>query len=64
MTKPRGSTTQLFSVGDFIVMALCVLAFGWLAPVLDKRGYPSFAFILRFFGIAGVVVCWLVAFQP
>lgn len=64
MTRPRGSTTQLFSVGNFIVMAVCVLAFGWLAPALEKRGYPSWAFVLRFFGIAGTIVCWILAFQP
>ena len=52
----------MFSVAGYVAMAVCVLAFGWLAPVLEKRGYPSWAFVLRCFGIAGAIVCWFVAF--
>ena len=57
-----GHSPDLFSVGGFVMLALCVLAFGWLAPLLEKRGYPSWAFVLRFFGIAGTILCWILAF--
>ncbi len=52
----------MFSVGGYIVMALCVIAFGVLAPYLEKRGYESWAFVLRFFGIAGAILTWIIAF--
>ncbi len=59
-----GHSSDMFSVEGFIVMAVCVLAFGWLAPALAKRGYPSWAFVLRFLGITGAILSWIIAFQP
>lgn len=57
-----GYSPDLFSISGFIVMAVCVLAFGWIAPALEKRGYPSWAFVLRFLGIAGAILSWILAF--
>ena len=57
-----GHSADMFSVGGYILMALSVLSFGWLAPAFEKRGYPSWAFVLRFFGIAGAILTWIIAF--
>ena len=57
-----GHSPELFSLSGFIVMAVCVLAFGWLAPALEKRGYPSWAVVLRILGVAGAIMSWILAF--
>ena len=42
-------------------MAMCVLLLGWLGPLLDKRGYPSWAIVLKFVGGVGLALSWIIA---
>nr|MBR4280658.1 hypothetical protein [Clostridia bacterium] len=62
MTRLHGSAESKFSVGGYAILALCIVAAGWLAPYLEKHGYPSWAIVLRFVGIAGGILSLIVAY--